>query len=46
MYDVNPRAGWVLSVDVGREWLRAALSDLTGAVVAHSASGRALRRGR
>jgi predicted NBD/HSP70 family sugar kinase len=38
MYDVNPRAGWVLSVDVGREWLRAALSDLTGAVVVHSAT--------
>ncbi len=37
MYGVNPRAGWVLSVDVGREWLRAALSDLAGAVVAQSA---------
>src|SRR5579862_972430 len=33
LYDVNPRAGWVLSLDVGREWVRAALVDLTGAVV-------------
>jgi predicted NBD/HSP70 family sugar kinase len=30
LYDVNPRAGWVLSIDVGREWVRAAISDLTG----------------
>ena len=37
LYDVNPRAGWVLSIDVGRQWVRAALSDLTGAIVARSA---------
>jgi predicted NBD/HSP70 family sugar kinase len=38
MYDVNPRAGWVLSIDVGRQWLRAALSDLSGTIVARRAS--------
>lgn len=38
LYDVNPTAGWVLSVDVGREWLRAALSDLSGTIVGRSAS--------
>ncbi len=38
LYDVNPRAGWVLSLDVGRQWVRAALTDLTGRVVARTAS--------
>ena len=27
LYDVNPRAGFVLSLDVGRVWVRAALVD-------------------
>ena len=34
LYDVNPRAGWALSLDVGRQWLRGALVDLAGNVVA------------
>ena len=38
LYDVNPRAGWVLGLDIGRQWLRAALADLTGTVVARSQS--------
>ncbi len=38
LYDVNPRAGWVLSIDVGREWIRAGLSDLSGTKVARAAS--------
>jgi predicted NBD/HSP70 family sugar kinase len=38
LYDVNPRAGWVLSLDVGREWVRAALVDITGKVVSRSAA--------
>lgn len=37
LYHVNPEAGWVLSIDVGREWVRAALSDLTGEIVARTA---------
>ncbi len=38
LYDVNPRAGWVLSLDIGRQWVRAALTDLTGTVVARTAT--------
>jgi predicted NBD/HSP70 family sugar kinase len=38
LYDVNPRAGWVLSIDVGREWVRGALTDLSGTRVARSAT--------
>ena len=38
LYDVNPRAGWVLSLDVGREWVRSALVDITGTVVSRSAT--------
>lgn len=38
LYAVNPRAGWVLSLDVGRQWVRAALTDLTGAVVGRAAT--------
>jgi predicted NBD/HSP70 family sugar kinase len=37
LYDVNPRAGWVLSLDVGRVWVRAALVDLAGTVVGRCA---------
>ncbi|HYL70946.1 MAG TPA: ROK family transcriptional regulator [Candidatus Dormibacteraeota bacterium] len=29
LYDVNPRAGWVLSLDVGHERVRGALTDLS-----------------
>src|SRR5919109_3781475 len=28
LYDLNPRAGWVLGIDVGRGWVRCALSDI------------------
>jgi predicted NBD/HSP70 family sugar kinase len=38
LYDVNPSAGWILSLDVGRVWVRAALVDLSGAVVGRCAS--------
>lgn len=38
LYDVNPRAGWVLGIDVGRQWVRAALSDLAGTIVARTSS--------
>jgi predicted NBD/HSP70 family sugar kinase len=37
LYEVNPRAGWVLSLDVGRVWVRAALVDLTGRMVGRCA---------
>jgi predicted NBD/HSP70 family sugar kinase len=34
LYELNPEAGWVAGIDVGRHWLRAALADITGTVVA------------
>ena len=34
LYELNPRAGWVVGIDVGRDWVRAAIADVTGAIVA------------
>jgi predicted NBD/HSP70 family sugar kinase len=34
LYELNPRAGWVVGIDVGRQWVRAAIADLTGDVAA------------
>jgi predicted NBD/HSP70 family sugar kinase len=34
LYELNPEAGWVLGIDVGRQWVRAALADITGTIVA------------
>lgn len=34
LYEMNPRAGWVVGIDVGKEVVRAVLSELTGEVVA------------
>ena len=34
LYELNPRAGWVVGIDVGRYWVRAAIADVTGAFVA------------
>src|SRR5262249_56495845 len=34
LYELNPQAGWVVGIDVGREYVRAAIADITGAVVA------------
>ena len=34
LYELNPRAGWVVGIDVGRDWVRAAIADLTGQFVA------------
>jgi predicted NBD/HSP70 family sugar kinase len=33
LYTADPTAGYVIGVDVGREWLRAAAADLDGTVV-------------
>lgn len=33
VYEVRPDAGYVISVDVGRAWVRLALADLSGAVI-------------
>src|SRR5579862_7603937 len=32
LYELRPDAGYVLGLDVGREYIRGALSDLSGAV--------------
>jgi predicted NBD/HSP70 family sugar kinase len=34
LYELNPRAGWVVGIDVGRAWVRAALANLSGDIVA------------
>lgn len=36
LYEIRPEAGYVLGLDVGREFLRAALADLSGAVRARA----------
>ena len=36
LYEIRPDAGYVLGLDIGREYLRGALADLTGEVVARS----------
>jgi predicted NBD/HSP70 family sugar kinase len=34
LYELNPAAGWVVGIDVGRNWVRTALADITGRIVA------------
>nr|WP_239119219.1 ROK family protein [Planotetraspora thailandica] len=34
LYEVRPQAGWVLAVDIGRAYVRLALADLVGEIVA------------
>ena len=34
LYEINPSAGWVVGIDVGRRWLRAAIADIAGTIVA------------
>jgi predicted NBD/HSP70 family sugar kinase len=45
LYEMHPEAGWVLGIDIGRAWVRAALADLSGEVVVRrdlpSAAGNA-----
>jgi predicted NBD/HSP70 family sugar kinase len=43
LYDVDPRAGWVIGIDVGREWVRVALADLRGETVARETKPTARR---
>jgi len=48
LYELNPGSGWVVGIDVGRRWVRAAVADITGGIVvrrderARAASSRAL----
>src|SRR5207302_3560095 len=34
LYELNPNAGWVVGIDVGRRWVRAGIADIAGAIVA------------
>lgn len=34
LYELNARAGWVVGIDVGRSYVRAAIADLAGGIVA------------
>ncbi|GAA0418000.1 sugar kinase [Acrocarpospora corrugata] len=34
LYEIRPQAGWVLAVDIGRNYVRVALADLVGDIVA------------
>ena len=34
LYELNPGSGWVVGIDVGREWVRAAVADITGKIKA------------
>ena len=34
LYELDPTAGWVVGIDVGRRWVRAAIADITGGIVA------------
>lgn len=34
LYELNPRAGWVVGIDIGRRFVRAAVADLAGDVLA------------
>ena len=34
LYELNPQAAWVVGIDVGRDWVRGAITDLVGEVAA------------
>ncbi len=34
LYELNPDAGWVAGIDIGRKWVRAAVADIAGTIVA------------
>src|SRR5437660_5929344 len=34
LYELSPAAGWVVGIDVGRKWVRAAIADISGKIVA------------
>jgi predicted NBD/HSP70 family sugar kinase len=48
LYELNPHAAWVVGIDVGQDWVRAAIANLNGDIVArhdekaHAQSARAL----
>jgi len=43
LYELNPRSGWVVGIDVGQRWVRAAAADITGQIVARREERARLR---
>jgi predicted NBD/HSP70 family sugar kinase len=46
LYELNPKAGWVVGIDVGRRWVRAAIADITGTIAARRAERARARSAR
>jgi predicted NBD/HSP70 family sugar kinase len=46
LYELHPRSGWVVGIDVGRAWVRAAIADITGAFVARRDARASVRSAR
>jgi predicted NBD/HSP70 family sugar kinase len=46
LYEINPSAGWVVGIDVGRRWVRAAIADITGTLVARRDERASVRSAR
>jgi len=36
LYELNPHAGWVVGIDIGRDWVRGAIADLNGQIAARN----------
>lgn len=34
LYELNPLVGWVVGIDIGRKWVRAAIADIAGTIAA------------
>ena len=45
LYELNPRAGWVVGIDIGRAWVRAAIANLTGEIVSQREERTRVRSG-
>jgi predicted NBD/HSP70 family sugar kinase len=45
LYELNPGAGWVVGIDVGRHWVRAAIADISGTIVARRDERARVRSG-
>jgi len=46
LYEINPSSGWVVGIDVGRRWVRAAIADITGAIAARRSERAQVRSAR
>ena len=45
LYEPDPTAGYVVGIDIGRAWIRVAVADLAGTVIARSDSANRARTG-